>query len=49
MLTLKDWFEGLSGNFVSARAAKLLVLAGADKLDTPLMIGRCLSYRVIMI
>ncbi|TIA86985.1 hypothetical protein E3P99_03476 [Wallemia hederae] len=35
-----DWFNGLSTKFISAKAAKLLVLAGADKLDTPLMIAQ---------
>lgn len=34
------WFTGLSDKFLAARAAKLLVLAGTDRLDTPLMIGQ---------
>ncbi|KXS11336.1 alpha/beta-hydrolase [Gonapodya prolifera JEL478] len=34
------WFEDLSAKFLSVRAAKLLVLAGTDRLDTPLMIGQ---------
>ncbi|TIB79853.1 protein phosphatase methylesterase [Wallemia mellicola] len=35
-----DWFKGLSNKFISAPTAKLLILAGADKLDTPLMIAQ---------
>lgn len=34
------WFTGLSKKFLTARAAKLLVLAGTDRLDTELMIGQ---------
>ncbi|GAB5592562.1 Protein phosphatase methylesterase 1 [Umbelopsis nana] len=33
------WFQDLSEKFLSARAAKLLVLAGTDRLDKTLMIG----------
>ena len=35
-----DWFKGLSGKFLSSRAGKLLLLAGTDRLDKPLMIGQ---------
>ena len=35
-----DWFKGLSNKFLSARAGKLLLLAGTDRLDKPLMIGQ---------
>ncbi|KAH9481836.1 Protein phosphatase methylesterase 1 [Psilocybe cubensis] len=35
-----SWFKGLSTNFLSTRAARLLVLAGTDRLDKELMIGQ---------
>jgi len=34
-----DWFTSLSNSFLSVRAARLLVLAGTDRLDKELMIG----------
>ena len=34
------WFTGLSKNFLAARTARLLVLAGTDRLDKELMIGQ---------
>ena len=34
------WFISLSSLFLSIRTARLLVLAGAERLDTPLMIGQ---------
>lgn len=34
------WFKGLSQNFLQVRTARLLVLAGADRLDRDLMIGQ---------
>jgi protein phosphatase methylesterase 1 len=34
------WFTGLSKSFLAARTARLLVLAGADRLDRELMIGQ---------
>ena len=34
------WYENLSKKFLSARTAKLLVLAGTDRLDTELTIGQ---------
>jgi protein phosphatase methylesterase 1 len=34
------WFTGLSAAFLGARTARLLVLAGADRLDRELMIGQ---------
>lgn len=34
------WFSGLSEKFLAARAARLLVLAGTDRLDKTLMIGQ---------
>ncbi|CAG8579129.1 5447_t:CDS:2 [Paraglomus occultum] len=36
----EGWFSGLSGKFLLARAAKLLILAGTDRLDTPLTIAQ---------
>ncbi|KAJ3342478.1 Protein phosphatase methylesterase 1 [Gonapodya sp. JEL0774] len=36
----EGWFENLSEKFLSVRAAKFLILAGTDRLDTPLMIGQ---------
>ena len=34
------WFTGLSGKFLAARTARLLVLAGTERLDKELMIGQ---------
>lgn len=36
----KDWFVGMSEKFLSAKGAKLLILAGTDRLDKELMIGQ---------
>nr|CAG8530488.1 15544_t:CDS:2 [Entrophospora candida] len=36
----EGWFTGLSEKFLSARAAKLLLLAGTDRLDKPLTIAQ---------
>ncbi|KAJ7158253.1 Alpha/Beta hydrolase protein [Mycena crocata] len=35
-----SWFAGLSESFLAARAARLLLLAGTDRLDRPLMIAQ---------
>ncbi|KIL65721.1 hypothetical protein M378DRAFT_125152 [Amanita muscaria Koide BX008] len=35
-----SWFSGLSKSFLEARTARLLVLAGTDRLDRELMIGQ---------
>ncbi|KAI9662436.1 MAG: Protein phosphatase methylesterase 1 [Bathelium mastoideum] len=35
-----EWFTGMSGHFLGARGAKLLILAGTDRLDRELMIGQ---------
>jgi len=35
-----DWFQGLSQKFLTARAARLLLLASLDRLDTDLTIGQ---------
>ena len=34
------WFKGLSSAFLSIRTARLLVLAGTERLDKELMIGQ---------
>ncbi|KAJ3571983.1 hypothetical protein NP233_g3398 [Leucocoprinus birnbaumii] len=36
----QTWFTGLSNKFLAARTARLLVLAGTDRLDKELMIGQ---------
>jgi hypothetical protein len=36
----EGWFKGLSSQFLTVRAARLLVLAGTDRLDKELMIGQ---------
>jgi protein phosphatase methylesterase 1 len=36
----ESWFSGMSARFLGGRGAKLLVLAGADRLDKELMIGQ---------
>ncbi|KAF8150993.1 Alpha/Beta hydrolase protein [Crassisporium funariophilum] len=35
-----SWFQGLSSQFLASRTARLLVLAGTDRLDKELMIGQ---------
>ncbi|KAI8973340.1 PIN domain-like protein [Mycotypha africana] len=36
----EKWFTGLSEKFLNTGAAKLLILAGTDRLDKPLIIGQ---------
>lgn len=36
----EGWFQGMSQKFLSARGAKMLILAGTDRLDKDLMIGQ---------
>ncbi|GAA5876754.1 hypothetical protein JCM8547_002037 [Rhodosporidiobolus lusitaniae] len=36
----RGWFTGLSAKFLACRAAKLLLLAGTDRLDRELLIGQ---------
>lgn len=36
----ENWFVGLSSKFLTSRGAKLLLLAGTDRLDKELMIGQ---------
>jgi protein phosphatase methylesterase 1 len=35
-----EWFQGLSEKFLNSGTAKLLILAGTDRLDKPLIIGQ---------
>ncbi|KAF2716320.1 protein phosphatase methylesterase [Polychaeton citri CBS 116435] len=35
-----EWFQGLSQKFLKGKGAKLLILAGTDRLDKDLMIGQ---------
>ncbi|SMR54123.1 unnamed protein product [Zymoseptoria tritici ST99CH_3D1] len=35
-----EWFTGMSSSFLTGRGAKLLILAGTDRLDKELMIGQ---------
>ncbi|CEI86177.1 Putative Protein phosphatase methylesterase 1 [Rhizopus microsporus] len=35
-----EWFTGLSEKFLNSGTAKLLILAGTDRLDKPLIIGQ---------
>ena len=36
----QGWFTGLSSKFLASRTARLLVLAGTERLDKELMIGQ---------
>ncbi|EIN03975.1 protein phosphatase methylesterase [Punctularia strigosozonata HHB-11173 SS5] len=36
----ESWFRGLSSSFLAARTARLLILAGTDRLDRELTIGQ---------
>ncbi|KAF2753258.1 protein phosphatase methylesteras-like protein 1 [Pseudovirgaria hyperparasitica] len=36
----ENWFSGMSSKFLTAKGAKLLMLAGTDRLDRELMIGQ---------
>jgi len=36
----EEWFNGMSAKFLRGRGAKLLILAGTDRLDKDLMIGQ---------
>lgn len=36
----ENWFTGMSTKFLGGKGAKLLLLAGTDRLDTELMIGQ---------
>lgn len=43
----ENWFNGMSGKFLSGKGAKLLMLAGTDRLDKELMIGQMQGMFVI--
>ena len=36
----QGWFQGMSARFLTGRGAKMLILAGTDRLDKELMIGQ---------
>ena len=36
----QEWFQGMSSKFLIGRGAKMLILAGTDRLDRELMIGQ---------
>lgn len=36
----EEWFTGMSAKFLRGKAAKMLLLAGTDRLDTDLMVGQ---------
>jgi hypothetical protein len=36
----ENWFTGMSAKFLGGKGAKLLILAGTDRLDKELMIGQ---------
>jgi len=40
LLKRTGWFTGLSSKFLSCKTAKLLILAGTDRLDRELLIGQ---------
>jgi len=45
-----NWFTGLSSTFLAARTARLLVLAGTERLDKELMIGQMQGrYQMIVV
>jgi len=45
-----SWFTGLSSRFLSAKTARVLVLAGAERLDKELMIGQMQGkYQLVVI
>ncbi|KNZ61743.1 protein phosphatase methylesterase 1 [Puccinia sorghi] len=42
----EGWFRGLSGKFLVQKTARLLVLAGTDRLDKELMIGQMQGKKI---
>ncbi|KAJ3376773.1 Protein phosphatase methylesterase 1 [Entophlyctis sp. JEL0112] len=47
---VEAWFEGLSSKFLSLKCGRLLVLAGADRLDKELIIGQMQGkFQVVVI
>ncbi|KAF0531753.1 protein phosphatase methylesterase [Gigaspora margarita] len=45
----EGWFSGLSEKFLSSNAAKLLILAGTDRLDKPLTIAQMQGKYQLMV
>ena len=44
------WFLGLSKSFLEVRTARLLVLAGTDRLDKDLMLGQMMGkFQLVVI
>lgn len=41
----ENWFSGMSAKFLGGKGAKLLILAGTDRLDKELMIGQMQGER----
>ena len=43
-----EWYQGLSSRFLTSKCARLLVLAGQERLDKELMVGQMCdcAYRV---
>ena len=44
----ENWFVGLSQNFLEGKGAKLLMLAGTDRLDKELMIGQMQGLSILI-
>ena len=42
----ENWFNGMSKKFLSGKGAKLLLLAGTDRLDKELMIGQMQGTKI---
>jgi protein phosphatase methylesterase 1 len=36
----EEWYAGLSSRFLAAKCARMLVLAGQERLDKKLMVGQ---------
>jgi protein phosphatase methylesterase 1 len=45
----ENWFNGMSKKFLGGQGAKLLVLAGTDRLDKELMIGQMQGKSTVLI
>jgi protein phosphatase methylesterase 1 len=45
----ENWFNGMSSKFLGGQGAKLLILAGTDRLDKELMIGQMQGEFIICI
>jgi protein phosphatase methylesterase 1 len=45
----EDWFTGMSEKFLKGKGAKLLMLAGTDRLDKELMIGQMQGMSSVII